>query len=244
MKDRLTLKSNANQNVVPLDRLASSKISSEKYFAKGKRGMVYLAKWKGKTVIVKRANPSSLTVEGLMVSKEAEFLRIANKHNIGPRLYYATSNEIGMEYIKGDRILDFLAKADAKQIKTIINKTLQQCRSMDELGINKRELTNPYKHIIIRKKRIQGSGMVALEPVMIDFERCQYTQKPKNVTQFLQFLGSGLVVNALSINRLYNKKGFKLSVKPDYFWLIAKEYKNNQTTQSFNRILKAVETIF
>jgi predicted Ser/Thr protein kinase len=39
-------------------------------------------------------------------------------------------------------------------------------------------MTNPYKHIIVRDEI----------PIMIDFERCVHTNKPKNITQFIQFL--------------------------------------------------------
>ena len=38
---------------------------------------------------------------------------------------------------------------------------------------------HPLKHIIIDKLGI---------PVMIDFERCHKTDKPKNVTQFVEFV--------------------------------------------------------
>ena len=48
---------------------------------------------------------------------------------------------------------------------------------------------HPVKHIIIGKNR---------KPVLIDFERCRKTEKPKNVTQFCQFLIGNLVRELLS----------------------------------------------
>ena len=58
-------------------------------------------------------------------------------------------------------------------------RILQKLELMDRLKFNKFELTNPYKHIIIKE---------GLEPVMIDFERAKYTSRPKNVNQFTEYV--------------------------------------------------------
>ena len=50
---------------------------------------------------------------------------------------------------------------------------------------------NPLKHIIIDAKNM---------PVLIDFERCYETEKPHNVTQFVDFIGKR--------QKLLLKKGF------------------------------------
>ena len=57
-------------------------------------------------------------------------------------------------------------------------------------------MTNPYKHIIIDKNN---------NPVLIDFERCRYTEQPKNVTQFLQYLTSG------NVETIFKKKKIKIN---------------------------------
>jgi len=56
---------------------------------------------------------------------------------------------------------------------------------------------------------------------MIDFERCYYTEKPKNVTQFCQFL--------LLINK----------IKPEAIEIL-KKYKKDESEENFKRILKAI----
>ena len=74
--------------------------------------------------------------------------------------------------------------ADEKQVKRVILNLLEQCALLDSLGLDKEELHHPQKHIIVRK---QDDEFV---PVMIDFERVHNSKKPKNLTQFLQFLTS------------------------------------------------------
>jgi putative serine/threonine protein kinase len=119
-----------------------------------------------------------------------------------------------MEYIKGDRILDYLKKATKTQKIPILEKILDQLYIMDKLKINKLELTNPYKHIIVRNHK----------PIQIDFERCIYTEKPKNVTQFIQFLASG------KVGKTDKKKLFD----------IAKNYKTNYDKKYLKEIIKTL----
>jgi len=82
-------------------------------------------------------------------------------------------------------------------VNKIIKNILEQCRIMDKLKINKKEFHKPIKHIIVYKNK----------PVMIDFERCYYAEKPKNVTQFCQFISSGVVMELLE------KKAIKFEIK-------------------------------
>ncbi len=154
-----------------------------KNIIKGHRGIVEI---KGS-----RAIKRSLT-EHYDAKSESNFLKILNKYGIGPKLlkYDEKNNSIIIEYIKGERILDYFnkTKTTKENVLMVLKTTLDQLALMDELRINKLELTNPYKHIIIKNN-------TSSNPVMIDFERCIYTQKPKNVTQFIQFLVSGKMID-------------------------------------------------
>jgi len=175
------------------------------FFAKGKRSKVYLDCYEGIKAVRKVANPNF--VENLR--NEAYWLVILNKHELGPEMYCFGKDFIVMEFVGGKRILDFFASANKKQILNVINDVLLQCHKLDSLGVNKEELTNPYKHIIVRKNR----------PVMIDFERCKNTENPKNVTQFVQFLTSRRVAFLLA------KKKIKIDVRK--FRFAAKKYKDS-----------------
>ncbi|MGV8086097.1 MAG: methyltransferase [Candidatus Woesearchaeota archaeon] len=172
---------------------------------KGHRGIVEI---KG-NIAIKR----SLT-EHYNADEEAKFLKILNTKNIGPKYISHKKNELKMEYINGDRILDYLEKANKKQILTILAKILDQLYIMDTLKINKLELTNPYKHIIVRKHK----------PILIDFERCIYTNKPKNVTQFIQFLCSGYLKHLIHTDEVK-------------FRLLAINYKKNMTKSNLKTIV-------
>jgi release factor glutamine methyltransferase len=180
---------------------------------KGHRGIVEIID----NVVIKR----SLT-EYYNSSEEAKFLKILNKYGIGPKYISHKKDELQMEYIKGNRILDYLEKSTKKQIIDILDKILNQLFIMDELKINKLELTNPYKHIIVRNHI----------PIQIDFERCIYTTKPKNVTQFIQFLSSG------KLNVLFKQKN--ISIDLDKLRIIAIIYKKEINKKYLKEILKCL----
>ncbi len=101
-------------------------------------------------------------------------------HGIGPKLLYSDEECLVLEFIEGERIFGYFADHTKEEILAVIQKIIQQAKKMDELGINKFELTHPYKDLLVR------GG----EPVLLDFERCKKTIRPKNVRQFEQFLRS------------------------------------------------------
>jgi len=93
---------------------------------------------------------------------------------------------------------------------------------MDKLKVNKKEMHHPVKHIIVKNDKA----------FMIDFERCFKTNKPKNVTQFSQFIMSN------NLEELLNKKGFKID-KIKLLKILIK-YKHNQNERNFKRILRLI----
>ncbi len=143
-------------------------------FAKGKRGIIYTFKNNNKTFAIKIKNPESQAI--LRINNEANFLKILNKYNIGPKLLESGEDYLIYEFIKGKTLKEFMK---AKKLsKKIINGIISQCKILDNLKINKEELHNPVKNIIISKNK----------PILIDFERCRFTSRPKNLNQFKQFL--------------------------------------------------------
>ena len=173
-----------------------------RYLTKGKRGKIYV---EGNTAI-KKSLPKR-------VKNESSWLKILNKYGIDPKLIEVKKNYFKYKFIKGDFILDYFKSNNSKPI---IIDVLKQCRMMDKLKVNKLEMHNPYKHIIINNRK----------PVMIDFERVYKTQKPKNVTQFCQFLMSKKVLD-IAKYRINKKELIKL----------LKQYKKNQTEANFKKII-------
>ena len=81
------------------------------------------------------------------------------------------------EFVDGIKILDFISQSPKSEILKIIKDIFKQLHTLDRLNINKAEMHHPIKHILVGNKT-----------VLIDFERCRYTEKPQNVTGFCQFM--------------------------------------------------------
>ena len=171
--------------------------------SKGRRGKVY--KILGFALKIKRKDSQAVG----RLENEARCLKLLNKHGIGPKLYLSGKNWILTKYIKGKEILDYFKYTPTNEKNQIIKEILSQCRTLDKLKINKYEMNHPQKHILIDKK-----------PIMIDFERCKYSENPKNVTQFLQFIPK--------LKKIDRKKLIKLS----------KDYKKKQVEDDFKKILE------
>jgi len=174
-----------------------------KYLTKGKRGKIYVEKG-----IAKKKSLAK------RVKNESSWIRILNKHGIAPKLIEVKKDHFKYKFIKGEFILDYFKSNNPKPI---ILDVLKQCRIMDKLKVNKLEMHNPHKHIIIKNKK----------PVMIDFERAYKTEKPKNVTQFCQFLMS---------RKVYDIVKYKINKKE--LIKLLKTYKKNQTEVNFSKIAR------
>ena len=174
-----------------------------KYLTKGKRGKIYLEKGIAK----KKSLPKR-------VKNESSWIKILNKYGVGPKLVEVKKDYFKYKFVEGEFILDYFKSNNPKPI---IIDVLKQCRVMDKLKVNKLEMHNPHKHIIIKNKK----------PVMIDFERAYETKKPKNVTQFCQFIMSRKVYEII-----------KYKINKRELISILKTYKKNQTEVNFNKIIK------
>lgn len=161
------------------------------YFARGKRSKVYTSNYKNEKLAVKVKHKSSKSE--LVIKNEARWLKYLNKHNIGPKLIDYRKDYVIYKFVNGKRITEWLRESKKKNVVKVLKKILLSCKVLDKLGINKEELHNPYKHILIGK-----------EIKMIDFERCHKTSKPKNVTQFCQFLRSA------KIDKILKAKGINI----------------------------------
>jgi HemK-related putative methylase len=193
--------------------------------AKGKRGLISLSTWKGKTICVKEANPQSHV--GDRIAIESQFLKKVNELGIGPTFYYFKEGRLGMEFIEGERILEFLEseKTSRSQAIFVVKDVLRQCFVLDCAGITKEEMTNPYKHILVKKQGVQRI------PVFIDFERSKHQRHPSNLTQVLQFITSN------KVKSLLEKKGIIIS-RLDYNENIVKQYKEKPAIGFYLEIMR------
>ncbi len=183
------------------------------FLARGKRGEVFLTKYQGKTVAVKQVRATS-TVFGRL-ENEAEWLKKVNNCHIGPKFIKLEDGKLFMEYVRGVPIGEYL---EQHAFSTVLAKEiLDQCRVLDKLHVNKFEMHHPTKHILIKRGKPSRKTVV-----MIDFERCRWTEKPKNVTQFAQFL--------LHYEPYQGKD----------FGVLLKKYKRNQSEDNYTLLIKAL----
>ncbi len=154
-------------------KISKTKIKNMKFLAKGKHSIVLEGNWDNKKAIIKTGKEKDIEIEYIYLEK-------LKNENFSPQIYFKDNNFVIREKIEGTIIKDFLLNEQSpKKIINIIDKILSICQKLDELGINKNEMTNPYKHIYITKNN---------SVKMIDYERCIFTPKPKNTTQFLQYI--------------------------------------------------------
>ena len=193
-------------------------VKNVRYLAQGKRKIVYSGFYKRRKVAVKSVLQGKKSTS---IQLEVRFLKILNKHKIGPALLHISDDFLIEEFVDGVFIKTYVESASKSQLKWLFKEVFKQCFVMDCLRINKDEMHHPIKHVLISGKKV----------VMIDFERCRHTEDPKNVSQFCQY-----IVNLLPLLR---RKGFALNSAEIIFH--AKEYKFCICKKHFNNIISLID---
>lgn len=189
-------------------RKISKKIESISYLTKGKHSTILEGKIGNEEVIVKVGEFRDIQIEQI-------FLEKFQKEKFVPKLYFYDKEFIVMHKLNGKTIKDFLqSENDKEKIEIVLNEILRITQRLDELGVNKFELTNPYKHIFIDSD---------LSVKFIDFERMIYSDKPKNTTQFLQYLRRNISLlkdkrleicdeKIMKVSKKYSSKRFEIKM--------------------------------
>jgi len=155
-------------------------IKDIEYFAEGARGIVYTGIYKNKKVAIKIKNPESKAIA--RIENEINFLKILNEKKIGPKFLlegeFENRKYLVYEFQEGKFMIHWMKEATKEQKIKVLKNLLNQCFVMDKLKINKEEMLRPLKNVIITKNNV---------PVLIDFERCNYSHNPKNVSQLVEY---------------------------------------------------------
>ncbi|TBR11976.1 MAG: serine/threonine protein kinase [Candidatus Nitrosotenuis sp.] len=202
----------------------SMTIGTINVLGKGYAGIVVLAKRGTKKVALKirRTDSPRKTME-----QETMLLQAANKVGVGPTLLHSSKNFIVMEYLDGKKIFDWISElggdGSTAKLKSVIKKVLSDCYRLDMIGLDHGELSNITKHVIVGKSI-----------KMIDFESSSLERRVSNVTSATQaiFIGSGL---AKIVQKIY-----KVPPRPKIISVL-REYKEHQTQQSFDNVLKTLK---
>jgi len=191
---------------------------------KGYVGIVVLGKIGRKKVAIKiRRNDSPRK----NLKREAGLLKIINKHKIGPKLVAFSKNFLVMEYLDGEKISGWVdglkKKENSSQLKTVIKKVLEDCYSLDRIGLDHGELSNLSKHVIVGRKI-----------AVIDFESSSTDRKVSNVTSATQALCIGSGISKI-IGRVY-----KIPKKQKMITVL-RRYKREGTRESFESLLSVLK---
>lgn len=188
---------------------------------KGYTGVVILAKKGARRVALKIRRTDSPRES---MAKETTLLDAANKAKVGPRLIESSNNFVVMEYLDGKKIYDWIKELKgygrAAKLKLVIKKVLEDCRSLDRIGLDHGELSNITKHVIVGKSI-----------TIIDFESSSLERRVSNVTSATQaiLIGSGL---AKMVRQIYSVPSKQKIIKA------LRRYKEDQTQESFDKVLE------
>ncbi len=208
-----------NEVMNDLEKLGITDISR---FSRGKRGLIFTGMKKKQKVAIKVKNPVSKAIGRIEI--EGRWLKAANKNNIGPILLHASPDFVVYKFIEGMMIEDFILSKHKKDIKMVLKRMLEQMRALDLMRVDKEEMHHPFKHIIVKKGNL---------PVLIDFERCHVSLKPKNVTQFCQYLTNSYISNLLA------EEG--IMIDRERLQSNARTYKGEQSDENFQVILDEID---
>lgn len=187
-----------------IHELEKKGVKAIKYFTHGHRGIILTGKYKNRKIAVKAKLPESRAE--CRMENEAKWLVRLNREGIGPKLAFTGKEFFAYYFVEGVFFPDFFMSAPKEKRIGIVKDVLMQCHRMDMMGVDKEEMHHPFKHIIVKGKKA----------TLIDFERANYSQSPKNVTQFLQYISSpkiGILSKnkAIEISREYKKS---LDIRP------------------------------
>ena len=223
--------SEIKKRIVELKKLGISRVSFSgplqigkcQILGKGYVGMVVLAKQNRNLVALKIRRIDSPRKN---MSNEAKLLKFANKIDVGPKFIKNSKNFLIMEYVEGEKIIDWARKSGKKsrKIRSVINNVLRDCYFLDSIGLDHGELSTIDKHVIVGKSK----------NTIIDFESSSTGRQLSNVSSATQaiFIGTGLA-------KIIRKK-IKVPRKNKIIRLI-RNYKKMRTDESFNELLQELK---
>jgi putative serine/threonine protein kinase len=161
---------------------------------------------------------------------EVRIATLANRVGIGPEIYAHTRDMILMKLLESQEIVDWLrglrGKGRRDEVREMIHSLLNQCRTLDIMGIDHGQLSNLRKHAVIAEGK----------PWIIDFESAGTERKPRNVTTAAQYLlvGGGispLMRRTLGVRDTENLKR------------LLGEYKRDSSDYSYSKILECLNLV-
>jgi putative serine/threonine protein kinase len=212
-----------------------SKVGNLGVIGKGCVSVVLKARIKGQDKIVAlKCRRTDANRDNMQ--RDYELQKYANSFGVGPKAIAASDDFFAMEFIYGLKIGKWYEKlrtrSSKKFLRRLIRDSLTQCLLLDLHSLDHGELSNPSKHIMIR--RDEESGSLIPKTVIIDYESAGRERKVSNVTSVAQFY----FLSGYKSKKVQKILGFRYNKKK--LILLLKEYKNEPEPEKLEQILSYV----
>lgn len=163
--------------------IIKERFSGFEFVSKGFSSLLFKA-WKNKNCFALKIEREKSSRQS-MIERECIGLKTANKQGIGPKLFKANKKDgyILMEYINGKTFEKWISENhEKKDVWFVVKKLYLQSKKLDEIKLRHSQLAGKGKNILVFKKNKR------FFPVIIDFEKSGFREKPGNVSQISSFL--------------------------------------------------------
>jgi putative serine/threonine protein kinase len=155
---------------------------------------------------------------------EAQMLQKANTIQVGPKFAAVTKNFLLSQFINGDFLANWLENhKDKEAFRRVIHDILEQCWSLDMVGLDHGELSKAPKHLLVDK-----SG----KPFIVDFETASIQRRVANITSICQHLFVG---NNIIPHLIWETMGEK---NKEHITNALKNYKKEKNRKNFETLLQ------
>ena len=158
------------------------------------------------------------------MEEEVRITRMANRVGIGPSIRGHTRDMILMQLLEPVELADWLkgirGNGARAQVRALVHALLNQCRTLDIMGIDHGQLSNLRKHAVVAGGR----------PWILDFESAGTQRKPRNVTTAAQYLLVGGAI-APAVRRALGVRDTEAVKK------LLGDYKQDPSAYSYSKVL-------
>ena len=155
---------------------------------------------------------------------EVRTARLANRVGIGPEVYGRSDDMILMKLLEYQELGAWLREVKGPggrdKVRAMVHALLNQCRTLDIMGIDHGQLSNLRKHAVVAEGR----------PWIIDFESAGTGRKPRNVTSAAQYLFVGGAI-APATRRILGLKD------TDAIKRLLRDYKRDPSDYAYSKLL-------
>jgi putative serine/threonine protein kinase len=166
------------------------------------------------------------------MKKDYDLQTFANSFGVGPKALSYSQDLFAMEYVDAVKLGKWFQKlrtrTSKKYTRALIRNAFEQCYRLDVNGLDHGELSNPTKHLLIRKS---GSP----EMVIIDYESASRERRVANLTSVASFFFLG-GWQSEKIRRILDFYKFPRK----RFIEVLKKYKSAPSEENLSQVLSLV----